>query len=40
MLFAAVTHLVEELSLATSRAIKVEKALICLVGTRKPTVKR
>jgi hypothetical protein len=37
MLFAAVTHLVEELSLETLLALKLEKSLICLVGTRRPT---
>jgi hypothetical protein len=38
MLFAAVTHLVEGLSLETVLALKVGKSLICLVGTRSPTV--
>jgi hypothetical protein len=38
MLFAAVTHLVEGLSLETLLALKVGKFLICLVGTRRPTV--
>jgi hypothetical protein len=35
---AAVTHLGEELSLETLLTLKVEKSLICLVGTRSPTV--
>jgi hypothetical protein len=38
MLFAAVTHLVEGVSLETLLTLKVEKSLICLVGTRRPTV--
>jgi hypothetical protein len=38
MLFAAVNHLVEGLSLETLLTLKVEKPLICLVGTRRPTV--
>jgi hypothetical protein len=38
MVFAAVTHLVEGLSLETLLTLKVEKSLICLVGTRRPTV--
>jgi hypothetical protein len=38
MLFAAVTHLIEGLSLETLLALKVGKFLICLGGTRKPTV--
>jgi hypothetical protein len=33
MLFAAVTHLVEGLSLETLLTLKPEKSLICLVGT-------
>jgi hypothetical protein len=37
-MFAAVTHLVEGLNLETLLALKVEKSLICLVGTRRPTV--
>jgi hypothetical protein len=37
-LFAAVTRLVEGLSLKTLLALKVEKSLICLGGTRRPTV--
>jgi hypothetical protein len=36
-MFAAVTHLVEGLSLETLLTLKVEKSLICLVGTRRPT---
>jgi hypothetical protein len=35
MLFAAVIHLAEGEALL---ALKVEKSLICLVGTRRPTV--
>jgi hypothetical protein len=38
MLFAAVTHLVEGLSLETLLTLKVEKSLICLVGTRRTTI--
>jgi hypothetical protein len=38
MLFAAVTRLVEGPSLETFLILKVEKSLICLVGTRRPTV--
>jgi hypothetical protein len=38
MLFAAVTHLVEGLSLETLLTLQVEKSLICLVGTRRLTV--
>jgi hypothetical protein len=38
MLFATVTHLAEGLSLETLLALQVEKSLICLVGTRRPTV--
>jgi hypothetical protein len=38
MLFAAVTHLAEDLTLETLLPLKVEKSLICLVGTRRPTV--
>jgi hypothetical protein len=38
MLFAAVTHRVEGLSLETLLTLRVEKALICVVGTRRPTV--
>jgi hypothetical protein len=38
MLFAAVTRLVEGLSLETLLALKVEMSLISLVGTRRPTV--
>jgi hypothetical protein len=34
MLFAAAKHLVEGLSLETLLTLKVEKSLICLVGTR------
>jgi hypothetical protein len=37
-MFAAVTHLVEGPSLETLQTLKVEKSLICLVGTRRPTV--
>jgi hypothetical protein len=37
-LFAAVTRLVEGLSLETLLILKVEKSVICLVGTRRPTV--
>jgi hypothetical protein len=38
MLFAAVTYLVEGLSLETLLTLKVEKFVICLAGTRRPTV--
>jgi hypothetical protein len=38
MLLAAVTRLAEEPSLETLLKLKVEKSLICLVGTRRPTV--
>jgi hypothetical protein len=38
MLFAAVTHLVEGLSLEILLTLKVEKSLICLVDTHTPTV--
>jgi hypothetical protein len=38
MLFAAVTHLVEGLSLETLPTFKVEKSLIYLMGIRRPTV--
>jgi hypothetical protein len=38
MMFAAVTHLVEGLSLETLLTLKVEKSLICLVRARRPTV--
>jgi hypothetical protein len=38
MLFAAVTHVVEELSLETLLSLKVEKSVMCLVDTRRPTV--
>jgi hypothetical protein len=38
MLFAAVTHLVEGLSHETLLMLNVEKSLICLVGTQRPTV--
>jgi hypothetical protein len=38
MLFAAVTHLVEGLSLEPLLTLNVEKSLICLVGTWRPTV--
>jgi hypothetical protein len=31
-------HLVERLSLKTLLMLKVQKSLICLMGTRKPTV--
>jgi hypothetical protein len=37
-LFAAVTHLVERPSLETLLKLKLEKSLICLVGTRRPRV--
>jgi hypothetical protein len=37
MLFANVTHLVEGLSLDTLLTSKVEKSLIYLVGTQRPT---
>jgi hypothetical protein len=36
MLFAAMTHLIEGLSLESLLTLKVEKSLICLVGTRTP----
>jgi hypothetical protein len=35
-MFTAVTHLAEGLNLGTLLALKVEKSLICLVGTRRP----
>jgi hypothetical protein len=38
ILFAAVTHLDERLILETLLTLKVSKSLICLVGTRRPTV--
>jgi hypothetical protein len=38
MLFAAVAHLFEGLSLAILLTLKVEKSVICLVSTRTPTV--
>jgi hypothetical protein len=38
MLFAAVMHLVEGLRFEVLLTFKVEKSLICLVGTRIPTV--
>jgi hypothetical protein len=38
MSFAAVTHRVEGLSLDTLLTKKVEKSLVCLVGTRRLTV--
>jgi hypothetical protein len=38
MLFAAAKHLVEGLSLETLLTLKVEKSLICLVGTRRSIV--
>jgi DNA-binding TFAR19-related protein (PDSD5 family) len=38
MLFAAVTHLVEGLSLEALLTLNVEKSLIWLVGTRRLTV--
>jgi hypothetical protein len=38
MLFAAVTQLVDEPSLETLLTTEVEKCLICLVSTRRPTV--
>jgi hypothetical protein len=38
MLFAAVTRLVEGLSLETLLMLKVGKSLICLLGTRRPDV--
>jgi hypothetical protein len=37
-LFAALTHLNEGLSLEKPLAVNVEKYLMCLVGTRRPTV--
>jgi hypothetical protein len=37
MLFAAITHLVEELSLETLLTLKVEKSLICSAGICKRT---
>jgi hypothetical protein len=40
MLFAAVTHLVEGLNLETLLTFKLEKSLICLVGTRRSTVSK
>jgi hypothetical protein len=38
MLSAAMKHLVEGLSLEVLLTLKVENSLICLVGTRRPTV--
>jgi hypothetical protein len=38
MLFAAITHLVEGLSIETFLTLKVEKSLICFAGIRKPTL--
>jgi hypothetical protein len=38
MLFASMTFLVEGLSLETLLTLKMENSLICLVGTRSPTV--
>jgi hypothetical protein len=38
MLFAAVTRLVEELSLETLLMLKVKKSLICLVDIRRQTI--
>jgi hypothetical protein len=38
MLFAAITHLVEGLSLETFLTLKVEKSLICFAGICRPTV--
>jgi hypothetical protein len=38
MLFAAITHLVEGLSLETFLTLKVEKSLICFAGIYNPTV--
>jgi hypothetical protein len=38
MLFVAVTYIAEGLSFETLLTLKVEKSLICLVGTRRPTV--
>jgi hypothetical protein len=38
MLFAAITHLVEGLSLETYFTLKVEKSLICFESICKPTV--
>jgi hypothetical protein len=38
MLFPAVTHLVEGISLEILLTLKSEKSLTCLVDTRRPTV--
>jgi hypothetical protein len=38
MLFSAITHFVEGLSLDTFFTLKVEKSLICFAGICKPTV--
>jgi hypothetical protein len=38
MLFAHMTHFFEGLSLETLLTLKVEKSVICLVRTRRPTV--
>jgi hypothetical protein len=38
MLFAAVAHLGEGLSLETLLTLKVESSPVCLVGTRRPAV--
>jgi hypothetical protein len=37
-LFAAAAHIAEGLRLETLPILKVEKSLICLLGTRRPTV--
>jgi hypothetical protein len=38
MLFSAITHLVEALSLETFLTLQEKKSLICFEGIRKPTV--
>jgi hypothetical protein len=38
MLFAAITHLAEGISLGTFLTLEVEKSLICFAGICKPTV--
>jgi hypothetical protein len=38
MLFAAMMHLVEGLNLETLLMLRVQKSLICLVATWRPTV--
>jgi hypothetical protein len=37
-MFAAMTHLIEELNLETLLVLKVEKSVICLVGTQRTII--